>query len=141
MTTRLVWFLIFLSALTAIATLGSYKKVFLSPTKEVITLDSLEKKTMEAPMKKVVAQIDNIELGKQIYETAQCAKCHGVNGGGNPAELGPKIAGQHDWYLLDQLKQMKAQTRVNEKMYPHIEKLQNADFEKLSEYISSLSAQ
>ena len=141
MTTRLVWFLIFLSALTAVATIGSYKKVFLSPSNEVIALDSFEKKTEKAPTKKEIVQVDNVELGKQIYEKAQCSKCHGVNGNGNPVELGPKIAGQHEWYLVDQLKQMKAKTRINEKMYPHIEKLTNTDFEKLSEYISSLAAQ
>ena len=141
MTTRLVWFLIFLSALTAIAMLGSYKKVFNSPTREVITLNTLEKQAEEKVVEKTEVKIDDVALGKQIYEQAQCIRCHGVNGEGVVAEEGPMIAAQYDWYVYDQLVQIQALQRVNEKMYPFVEKLSKDDFKKLSKYVATLRAQ
>jgi len=138
MTTRLVWFLIFLSALTAVATLGSFKKVFNSPTREIITLNSLEKMPEEKIIKSVEKKVDNIAIAKKLYEQAQCIRCHGANGEGVPSEEGPMIAGQHDWYVYDQLEQIQAGERVNEKMYPFIEKLTKDDFKKLSKYVETL---
>ena len=141
MTTRLVWFLIFLSALTAVATLGSFKKVFNSPTREVIALKTLEKMPEEKVVKNVEKKIDEVALGKEIYVQAQCVRCHGANGEGVPSEEGPMLAGQHDWYVLDQLEQIQAGERVNEKMYPFVEKLSKDDFKKLSKYVATLRAQ
>lgn len=141
MTTRLVWFLIFLSALTAVATLGSFKKVFNSPTREVIALKTLEKMPEEKVVKNVEKKIDEVALGKEIYVQAQCVRCHGANGEGVPSEEGPMLAGQHDWYVYDQLEQIQAGERVNEKMYPFVEKLSKDDFKKLSKYVATLRAQ
>ncbi|MBV1907267.1 MAG: cytochrome c [Pseudomonadales bacterium] len=39
--------------------------------------------------------------GKGLY--ALCASCHGLNGEGNAAMNGPRLAGQNDWYLRAQL--------------------------------------
>lgn len=141
MTTRLVWFLIFLCALTAVATLGSFKKVFNSPTREVIALKTLEKMPEEKVVKSVEKKVDEVALGKEIYVQAQCVRCHGANGEGVPSEEGPMIAAQHDWYVYDQLEQIQAKERVNEKMYPFVEKLSKDDFKKLSKYVATLRAQ
>jgi cytochrome c oxidase subunit 2 len=40
--------------------------------------------------------------GKTAYGV--CAACHGVDGKGNEALGGPRLAGQDDWYLVCQLK-------------------------------------
>lgn len=40
-----------------------------------------------------------------------CSACHGADGKGNQALKAPPIVGQHDWYLLSQLKKFKAGTR------------------------------
>jgi len=37
-----------------------------------------------------------------------CAACHGADGKGNVQMNAPPLAGQHDWYLLAQLKKFKA---------------------------------
>lgn len=141
MTTRLVWFLLFLSALTAVATLGSFRKVFDSPTREVITLNSLEKMPEKVEVVEVVETVDQMAIAKTLYETAQCLRCHGTNGEGVAEEQGPMIAGQHDWYVYDQLVQIQTGERVNEKMYPFVEKLTKDDFKLLSEYIATLRVQ
>lgn len=140
MTYRLIWFCILISALIAVATLGSFKEVFNSPTRnvQVISFDQSQQETDPKENKEKVIIVDDITLGKQIYQKANCTKCHGANGEGVPQEQGPALAAQHDWYLYDQLIQMKNKDRINDKMYPHIENLSQDDFKKLAKYISSL---
>ena len=47
--------------------------------------------------------------GKTSY--AACVACHGPNGEGNPALNSPKLAGQHDWYIVRQLINYKQRVR------------------------------
>ncbi|ETW99811.1 c-type cytochrome [Candidatus Entotheonella palauensis] len=49
------------------------------------------------------------ENGKDRY--ALCATCHGQQAEGNRAYNAPRLAHQHDWYLLTQLKHFKAGIR------------------------------
>ena len=42
---------------------------------------------------------------------AVCTACHGPDGKGNQALNAPPIAGQHDWYLVSQLKKFKSGIR------------------------------
>ena len=42
---------------------------------------------------------------------AVCTACHGPEGKGNEQLHAPPIAGQHDWYLVSQLKKFKAGIR------------------------------
>ena len=44
-----------------------------------------------------------LQRGYQVYKEV-CAACHGVDGKGNEALGGPRLAGQDDWYLVRQLK-------------------------------------
>jgi cytochrome c oxidase subunit 2 len=43
--------------------------------------------------------------GRQLYQT--CAACHGTDGEGNEAMNAPALAGQNDWYLMNQLVNFK----------------------------------
>ena len=47
--------------------------------------------------------------GKASYAT--CTACHGANGEGNQALNSPKLAGQHDWYIVRQLQNYKSGVR------------------------------
>ena len=49
------------------------------------------------------------EAGKAAY--AACAACHGQNGEGNQALYAPKLAGQEDWYMRQQLQAYKTGVR------------------------------
>ena len=42
---------------------------------------------------------------------AVCLACHGANGEGNKALNAPRLAGQHDWYIVQQIKNFKAGIR------------------------------
>ncbi len=43
--------------------------------------------------------------GQQLYQI--CASCHGTDGKGNEAMNAPALAGQNDWYLMNQLVNFK----------------------------------
>ena len=78
----------------------------------------------------------NAEKGAQLYGT--CIQCHGEKGLGNVDQQAPRIAGQHDWYILTQLTNFKSKIRQNEKMYPYIKNLSEQDFKDLASYVSKL---
>lgn len=75
--------------------------------------------------------------GEKLYKA--CIQCHGADGMGNVDEAAPKIAGQHDWYIVSSIQQFKAGVeRKNPKMLPYIQGLSSADIEDLAAYISSM---
>lgn len=75
--------------------------------------------------------------GAELFK--QCITCHGEKGDGNPAQKAPRIAGQHDWYIVKQLQDIKAGvTRKNPVMIPFVSKLSDQDMKDLAAYISKL---
>lgn len=75
--------------------------------------------------------------GQKLYKT--CVQCHGPEGQGNEKMKAPKIAGQHDWYIITSIKQFKiGQERSNPTMLPFIKKLSDNDIADLAAYISTL---
>jgi len=74
------------------------------------------------------------EAGKQKAEP--CVACHGVDGiSVNPAW--PKLAGQGEKYLVDQLQLFKEKIRVNTLMNPQAENLSAQDIQDLAAYYAS----
>jgi cytochrome c oxidase subunit 2 len=62
------------------------------------------------PVKPVTSTLKgDAAAGKASYML--CQSCHGPAGGGNKALNSPKLAGQHDWYLVRQIKNFKAGIR------------------------------
>lgn len=78
----------------------------------------------------------DLTAGQNSYAT--CILCHGQNGEGSEVEKGPKLAGQFEWYIYDQLVAFKNGTRKNVRMNPYLEKLNDNDFKNLAAYISSI---
>lgn len=77
--------------------------------------------------------------GKEVFEkSGKCVTCHGPMGEGDPAQEAPRLAGQHDWYLRDQLSNFKTGVRKNAKMLPYIQNLSEQDFQDVSGYLSKL---
>lgn len=61
------------------------------------------------PSKPASSVKGNAAAGKAMY--AVCLACHGANGEGNKALNAPRLAGQHDWYTVQQIKNFKAGIR------------------------------
>lgn len=51
----------------------------------------------------------DVVAGKSLYR--QCGSCHGPQGEGNEALGAPELAGQNDWYLVNQLRKFKHHLR------------------------------
>ncbi len=74
------------------------------------------------------------KVGQQ--KSAPCAACHGVDGNSvNPAW--PKLAGQGEKYLVDQLQLFKEKIRINTLMNPQAENLSEQDMLDLAAFYSS----
>jgi cytochrome c553 len=69
-------------------------------------------------------------------KSASCAACHGVDGNSVNPEW-PKLAGQHQGYLVKQLTYFKDGERVNETMKGMASNLTEQDREDLAAYYSS----
>lgn len=81
----------------------------------------------------------DLARAKQTAETI-CAACHGPDGN-SPVAAFPKLAGQHESYLLKQLQNFKAQNgkpaeRVNASMAPMVAALTDADMQGLARFYS-----
>ncbi len=61
------------------------------------------------PAKPAATVAGDVEAGKTAY--AVCTACHGPNGEGNEALNSPALRGQHDWYIVRQLKAYKSGMR------------------------------
>lgn len=85
--------------------------------------------------------------GQKIYKGGNagsgvpaCASCHGPAGAGIPVQF-PRLAGQHNKYVLSQLKNFRSGDRANDggKMMQVIaRKMTDQEMKAVSEYISGL---
>ena len=148
MTSRLVLFIAFLSILSGLLYLRGYHTHFnetrdLSYSAFVKSSQPVAAEATEVAVTnksvKLILNTDDLKKAHELYtKTAQCITCHGDRGQGMKEQLAPAIAGQHDWYVYEQLILMKKGERLNEKMMPYLKNLTEADFKVLSEYIAKL---
>src|SRR5919109_2046238 len=70
-------------------------------------------------------------------KAAACAACHGTDGNGGADPSWPKLAGQHENYLLAQLQAFKSGTRKDPLMSPMAAPLSPKDMQDLAAYFAS----
>lgn len=75
----------------------------------------------------------NPEAGKEKSRT--CAACHGPDGNSATADF-PRLAGQHQDYMVRALKDYKSGKRKNAVMAPQAANLSQRDMEDLAAYYS-----
>lgn len=68
-----------------------------------------------------------------------CAACHGADGNTPSAPDFPKLAGQHESYLLQAMKQYKSGARKNPIMAAQVQPLSAKDLENLAAYFAAQS--
>ena len=73
------------------------------------------------------------ESGKEVAK--QCVACHGEDGN-SPTPNFPRLAGQHEDYLLHTLQSYKAGTRKNAIMAGIVAALSNEDMKNVSAFFS-----
>ena len=72
-------------------------------------------------------------------KAAMCASCHGTDGN-SMAPTFPKLAGQHQAYLVDALKQYRSGARNNAMMKPMVANLTDADIANLAAFYATQKA-
>jgi cytochrome c553 len=84
-----------------------------------------------------------VAKGKQLFQKGSpqrqipaCASCHGPEAKGN--EAFPRLAGQHEEYLLKQLRLIQSAVRKAPVMHGIIEHLDDADMRAVAVYLQSL---
>lgn len=82
--------------------------------------------------------VGNAEAGKE--KSAVCAACHGPDGN-SFAPLWPKLAGQHENYLLQQVQAFKVGTRSEPTMSPMAAPLADQDIADLAAYFATQTRQ
>lgn len=83
-----------------------------------------------------VSSAQDAAKGKVLFAT--CIQCHGETGMGNVEKKGPRLSGQHDWYVIKQITEIKSGVRKNPEMLPFITKLTEQDIKDLAAYIITL---
>lgn len=144
MSARFIIFIIFLLGLTGILVLRNYKDYkpeapitfkLIDPNKPMVA----EEKPEEVEEEDTPEMIS--KRGKEVYEKkGQCITCHGADGLGLVEKNAPRLAGQFDWYVKEQLVSFQKKIRINEEMAPYIKDLTENDFQDVAFYISRMSA-
>lgn len=83
------------------------------------------------------AQAGDAAAGKA--RSAACAGCHGPDGN-SPVPMYPKLAGQHEAYLVSAMKQYKSGARGDATMKAMSAPLSDTDIQNLAAYFSSQKA-
>ena len=64
------------------------------------------------------ARLGDAARGRAHY--AACIECHGMSGEGNRRKGAPRLTGQHDWYLFNQLRDFRMGWRGADSKDPHV---------------------
>ncbi len=89
------------------------------------------------------ARLGDAARGRALY--AACIECHGKTAEGNRRKGAPRLTGQHDWYLFNQLIDFRMGWRGTDSKDPHVKHmrrrmdLDDASLHDLAAYIVSLN--
>ena len=81
--------------------------------------------------------------GRELYEG--CARCHGKSGQGSRMRAAPRLTGQHEWYLFNQMRDFRMGWRGADSKNPHVQwmrdrmDVEDAGLQDLVSYIASLN--
>lgn len=153
---RLIYFLAFVTGLALVMNISKFQDI--KPQNKRFSFEEVAKankakqdeiKKLLNPVEKKVETVEvvkegplvelttaQLQLGHDLYK--KCVVCHGKRGQGKAAQKAPAIGGQFDWYLDEQINNMRSGVRVNKVMNPYIAKLSDDDVTALSAYITKL---
>lgn len=79
--------------------------------------------------------------GQLLYREKMCRGCHGPKGENIVADNYPKLAGQNEQYLIQQLLDIKNKNRVNgmsKAMFPYLAETSKDELQKISKFLAKL---
>jgi cytochrome c553 len=78
--------------------------------------------------------VEQAELGELL---AQCSACHGSDGVARDVEI-PNLKGQHDRYIVEQLRNFRSGKRKSAEMHHESRHLTDEEIEALAQYFSQM---
>ena len=78
--------------------------------------------------------VEQSELGELL---AQCAACHGSDGVAKDVEI-PNLKGQHDRYIVEQLRNFRSGKRKSAEMHHESRHLTDEEIDALAQYFSQM---
>lgn len=78
--------------------------------------------------------LDSLELQNVV---AQCAACHGADGIAKDVEI-PNLAGQHDRYIAEQLRNFRSGKRPHKEMRYMSRHITDEEIEALAQYYANI---
>ena len=78
--------------------------------------------------------------GESLYRSAGCVACHGSDGDSAISPDYPKLAGQNERYLYNQMRDIKSGARANGQsrmMKPMVMHIQDRDLADIAEWLSN----
>lgn len=154
---RLVVFIFFMVAIVTVLTLRNYKSIPVNndkfDMKKAVAAHEAHKKELaelaERMKPKKVEVVEEkpagplvelttpqLQSGHDLYK--KCIVCHGKRGEGKKSQNAPRIGGQMESYLGEQIAAMRDGKRINQKMMPYVKKLSDQDIKDLAHYIAKI---
>ena len=95
--------------------------------------------TLKSPQKPGVGSGKNLTMGETLYKQ-RCVACHGDKGQGNNDAFIPRVQGQHQAYLLRQLKWIRDGYRKNsdDAMLFQVKTMTDEELDAVADYLSRL---
>ena len=78
-----------------------------------------------------------LERGEMAELIGQCAACHGSDGVAKDVEI-PNLKGQHDRYIVEQLRNFRSGKRKSAEMHHESRHLTDEEIEALAQYFSQM---
>ena len=78
--------------------------------------------------------LEQAQLGELL---AQCSACHGSDGVAKDVEI-PNLKGQHDRYIVEQLRNFRSGRRRSAEMHHESRHLTDEEIEALAQYFSQM---
>ncbi|MDP6979961.1 MAG: c-type cytochrome [Myxococcota bacterium] len=96
--------------------------------------------TLEITIENGKGDGSDLALGKKLYE-ANCVRCHGADGAGDPEKYIPRIQAQHYKYLVRQLERMLEGKRKNAdpEMLAQVKGFNPSELDAILDYVSRLT--
>ena len=121
-------------AVLAVAAAAAIAQTTVAPVPEAAPVEAVP---LDVSATAELAKANGGDATAGAAKAAACAACHGLDGNATDPTLYPRLAGQSERYIAQQLALFKSGERVNALMYPFASTLSAQDMRDIGAYFST----
>ncbi len=121
-------------AVLAVAAAAAIAQTTVAPVPEAAPVEAVP---LDVSATAELAKANGGDATAGAAKAAACAACHGLDGNATDPTLYPRLAGQSERYIAQQLALFKSGERVNALMYPFASTLSAQDMRDVGAYFST----